>query len=174
MINLYPFPKTKYEDTYNIQKHINNNFIKKSFNDKKIKIICALNKKNGQKWTSLTLRRECVDFLENKPYTYIPTKRLSRKEYFLLHEEYAFEISPFGNGVDCFRHWEAILCRTIPIIFSSYADSLFKNLPVIILNDLSELNENLLIENYEKYKDWWDTHNLKTELSSNKFYNFLK
>ncbi|CAF2100793.1 unnamed protein product, partial [Rotaria magnacalcarata] len=56
-----------------------------------------------------------------------------------------FVLSPLGNGRDCDRTWEALLISAVPIILSSEIDPLFDQLPVIIINDWSELAENILL-----------------------------
>ena len=42
--------------------------------------------------------------------------------------KYKFIISPEGNGIDCHRHYEAILCGCIPII--EYNKDIEKNMKV--------------------------------------------
>lgn len=58
--------------------------------------------------------------------------------------EYAFVISPFGNGPDCHRTWEALLLGCIPIIRHSAIDDLFKELPVLFVNNWSDVTQQLL------------------------------
>lgn len=53
--------------------------------------------------------------------------------------EYAFSISPHGNGLDCHRTWEDLILGCIVIVKTSPLDSLYEGLPVIIVNDWSEI-----------------------------------
>ena len=53
-------------------------------------------------------------------------------------------LSPRGNGIDCHRTWEALYLDIIPIVWHSTLDSLYENLPIIIINDWSEVNEQFL------------------------------
>lgn len=55
--------------------------------------------------------------------------------------DYAFVLSPHGNGLDCHRTWEALCLGCIPIIKTSGLDSLFEDLPVWIVNAWSEVTE---------------------------------
>lgn len=71
-----------------------------------------------------------------------------------------FIISPHGNGLDCYRTWEALLLNTIPIIKQSTLDPLYTNLPVIVVNNWSDVTEKFLNEQYE--------------IINNKQYNFEK
>ena len=57
---------------------------------------------------------------------------------------YPLWISPRGGGLDCHRTWEAFYFDTIPVLWHSTLDPLFTNLPVIIINDWSEVNEEFL------------------------------
>ena len=51
------------------------------------------------------------------------------------HKNYAFELSPSGNGLDCHRTYEAIILNTIPIVRSNTLDPIYKehDLPVVIV-----------------------------------------
>ncbi len=58
--------------------------------------------------------------------------------------EYAFSISPHGNGLDCHRTWEDLALGCIVIVKSSPLDPLYEGLPVVIVKDWSEItNENM-------------------------------
>jgi hypothetical protein len=56
-----------------------------------------------------------------------------------------FILSPPGNGRDCHRTWEALLMGAAPIVLSSEIDSLFDQLPVIIINNWSQLTQGLFL-----------------------------
>ena len=58
--------------------------------------------------------------------------------------KYAFVVSPFGNGYDCHRTWEALILGCIPIVKKSGLDSLYEDLPVLIVQDWSDITEKLL------------------------------
>jgi len=58
--------------------------------------------------------------------------------------KYAFVLSPFGNGMDCHRTWETLCLESIPIIKAPNFKSLFEDLPVLIVNNWSEVTEDLL------------------------------
>lgn len=55
-----------------------------------------------------------------------------------------FTVSPRGNGIDCIRVWESLMLGTIPIVKSSSLDSLYADLPVLIVQDWSEVTEEFL------------------------------
>jgi len=62
--------------------------------------------------------------------------------------EYSFVVSPHGNGLDCHRTLEALVLGCIVIVKTSGLDSLYKNLPVLIINDWSDINKDLFIRKY--------------------------
>ena len=51
--------------------------------------------------------------------------------------------------MDTHRAWEALMVGTIPIMFSTPLDSLFENLPVVIVNDWTTITKEFLEKKYE-------------------------
>ena len=82
---------------------------------------------------------------------YEPTK-IKRLNTWLNQSKYAFVISPHGNGLDCHRTWEAMTLGCIPIVKTSMLDSLFENLPILIVQAWSNLTEHLLNNTIEEFK----------------------
>lgn len=83
-------------------------------------------------------------FYEEKPVTL--------KDTWANQVEYAFVISPRGNGLDCHRTWEALILGCIVIVKKGPLDSLYTDLPVLIVNDWDEVNQELLDSTIEKFK----------------------
>jgi hypothetical protein len=63
-----------------------------------------------------------------------------------------FTISPHGRGIDCYRTYESLLLGTYPIVKTSSLDPIYENLPVLILHDWEDINEDLLKETYERFR----------------------
>ena len=59
-----------------------------------------------------------------------------------------FVLSPNGNGLDCHRTWEILLMGSIPVVKKSSLDSLYEDLPVLIVNNWQEVTEELLTQKY--------------------------
>ena len=66
---------------------------------------------------------------------------------------YTFVLSPFGNGMDCHRTWEALCLGCIPIIMTSALSRLFVDLPVLIVDDWTQITEKLLIDTLVDFKN---------------------
>ena len=82
---------------------------------------------------------------------YEPT-RVNRNNSFENQIKYAFVVSPFGNGLDCHRTWEALALGCIPIIMTSGLDSLYDDLPVLIVKDWSDVTEEMLMKVVNEFK----------------------
>ena len=74
-------------------------------------------------------------------------KRITRRDYWRLKGEYAFSVCPPGNGLDTLRAWEDLILGCIVIVKTSPMDRLFQGLPVVIINDWSEINK----KNFSKW-----------------------
>ena len=65
---------------------------------------------------------------------------------------YTFVLSPFGNGMDCHRTWEALCLGCIPIVRAPNFRKMFENLPVLIVDNWSEVNNELLLKTIIEFK----------------------
>ena len=90
-------------------------------------------------------RVEAINKLKQEVMFYEP-ERVSRNVSHRHQTEYAFVISPFGNGMDCHRTWEALCLGCIVIVKTSPLDGLYDDLPVLIVNDWSDIDQ-ILLEN---------------------------
>jgi len=100
----------------------------------------------------------------------IPTELISQQTTFLPRTptwkamtEFAFVLSPFGNGMDCHRTWEALLCGCIPVVRSSVFNELFEGLPVLIVEKWTDISLQLLVTALADFKDKADKNELKYE-----------
>ena len=89
---------------------------------------------------------------KNQSYIYwSPHKPLF--EYLKDISNSVFVLSPRGRGLDCHRTWEALLLGAYPVIKTSASDEMYKDLPVVILNDWNELTKELLEQKLEEFKN---------------------
>jgi hypothetical protein len=68
----------------------------------------------------------------------------TREASWRLNTQYAFTLSPAGAGLDCHRTWEALLLGSIPVVRRSPLEALFARLPVVVVDDWSEVTPTLL------------------------------
>lgn len=66
--------------------------------------------------------------------------------------QFAFVLSPFGNGMDCHRTWEALLCGCIPIVRTNVFKELFEGLPVLIVDRWEDITPSLLKQTVYEFK----------------------
>lgn len=79
--------------------------------------------------------------------------RVTQSETFQHQIDYAFVVSPHGNGLDCHRTWEALVLGCIPIVKTSPLDPLYKDLPVLIVDSWSQVNRELLLATVKDYQN---------------------
>jgi len=84
----------------------------------------------------------------------ISIQALPHSDYFDALPDYKFVISPEGNGIDCHRHYEALLAGSIPIIeHNPLTEEKYKGCPILYTTDYSEINEEYLLKKYDEMKD---------------------
>lgn len=66
--------------------------------------------------------------------------------------KYTFVVSPHGNGMDSHRTWEALIIGCIVIVKTSPLDDLYVDLPVLIVEEWTDLTRDLLDSTIEKFK----------------------
>ncbi len=79
-----------------------------------------------------------------------------RKKFLQEIKSSKFVICPRGNGIDTHRLWETLYMGSIPIVKYHRAYELFIDLPILFINDWSEINEEFLNKKYIEIinKDW--------------------
>ncbi|UJR11743.1 hypothetical protein I4U23_015924 [Adineta vaga] len=79
----------------------------------------------------------CIDKPDGVNISILPT-------IYARNRRYPLWLSPRGNGLDCHRTWEALYLNVIPIVWNSTLNSLYTNLPIIVINNEREINEEFL------------------------------
>lgn len=107
-------------------------------------------------------RAEIIEKLEKNNIRYNWEYGLPTENYYENMSKYKFVISPPGNGIDCFRTWEALYFNCIPIVIDHYIYKNWDELPIIRVKDYSEVTYDLLYSflnkeyNMEKlYMTYW-------------------
>jgi hypothetical protein len=96
-------------------------------------------------------RKHAIEQIPHNCVYYEPYK--TKRLYSWANQtRYAFVISPHGNGLDCHRTWEALVLGCIPIVRTSPLDSLLEGLPVLIVNEWSDITTELLRRIVEEFQ----------------------
>ena len=80
----------------------------------------------------------------------------NQKDFIKEMSSHKFVISPPGMGWETMRTWEALYCKTIPIIQKCKANEVFEGLPVLYVNNYKDISENMLNSVFEEFtnKKW--------------------
>jgi hypothetical protein len=98
-------------------------------------------------------RGSAITALYNKPdLIAIASTHLSRSQTWGEMCKYSFVLSPFGNGYDCHRTWEALSFGAIPIVRAKHFKGLFADLPVLNVDEWSDITQELLQNTIREFK----------------------
>ena len=78
---------------------------------------------------------------------------VSNPECYDQMSKYKFILSPPGAGEDTHRTWEALYVGCIPIVKSSLLNSLYEDLPVVIVDNWDVITKEFLEEEYKKIQE---------------------
>lgn len=107
-------------------------------------------------------RKDCYDILSENGI--IMQESTDYKTYLQDLKKFKFCLSPEGNGIDCYRTWEALYMRTIPICKRSVmVEEFAKIFPIYIVDDWKEFDIDDVWKSYDSF-DWdnWDKLDFKT------------
>ncbi len=101
-------------------------------------------------------KNQACDFLEI---------RIPQLDLYKAKGERAFDVSPIGNGFDCYRTWESLMLGCIVIVKSSFLNPLFEGLPVVIVDDWSQVTEENLTKWLLEYGDVFHDENVRKKIT---------
>lgn len=120
-----------------------NNYFKRLRTETKKKYLMYVNIAYEEKPERQMLRKKFL------PESYVKRgKRQEFKDYLKESAESYFVLSPMGRAPDAYRTWEALFCGAIPVVRTSWLDPLYEGLPVLIIDDWDEVNEEFLKKKY--------------------------
>lgn len=97
-----------------------------------------------------------------------------RTKLWEIKGDYAFSVSPHGNGLDCHRTWEDLVLGCIVIVKTSALDPLYEGLPVVIVKDWSEITEENLSVWLEQYGDAFTNPHYREKLTNAYWFSKIK
>jgi len=65
---------------------------------------------------------------------------------------HTFTFSPIGKAVDCYRSWDALYCKSIPVLDRTPHSSVYDELPVLIIDDWSTLDRETLEKEFTRIR----------------------
>ena len=114
-------------------------------------VLCALNIESDKKNPRKTSRQEVVNKMRKIG---IPNQTMHSDIYFQELPKYKFVISPAGNGIDCYRHYEALMAGCIPIVeYHPLIHRNYGNCPILYTRDYSEITIDYLQKRYDQMID---------------------
>jgi len=116
-------------------------------------VLCAISD-NTDRRRRPTPPQNRTTYLNTLAQNGILNQSLSPTDYFRTLSDYKFVISPEGNGIDCHRHYEALIAGCIPIVENhpGIAEK-YSGCPVLFTDDYSEITEEYLAAKYAEMVD---------------------
>ena len=175
--NLIPLP-LGLSNSYSDKNLLTEDFQKSeiiNFEDKKDILYINFNQN-----TNHFIRDNLYDKFERFDWVEIDKPNLSKDIYFNKINMNKFILSPWGNGIDTHRIWESLYSKSIPVTKYHHTFSTSNNLPIIFVNEYSEISieflknkENDMFQNKYKF-DILKTNYWKKEIIKNTDSNNLK
>jgi hypothetical protein len=95
--------------------------------------------------TNVTEREGINELFRWKKWATVDKRRIKFDDFVSKVLNHKFMICPVGNALDCHRNWEVIYLRRVPIMKRHpYLVELFKDLPVLFVEDFKDISEELL------------------------------
>ena len=110
------------------------------------------------------------DLFRNKDWAVVHEQRVTYSTFLYNLSQSKFMICPRGNAIDCHRNWEVLYMRRVPIMKRhTYLETLYKDYPVLFVDNYSDITENLLTQNDFLFQSLQNMDLTKLDL-----YNFFK
>lgn len=116
--------------------------------------LCAISTETDKRRRG-PVRQAIVQRLSDKG---IQNQSINPVDYLALLPSYKFVVSPEGNGIDCHRHYEALMAGCIPIVEDHpLIRAKYGNAPILWTKDYSEITPEYLEAKYAEMLDaTWD------------------
>ena len=102
-------------------------------------------------------RKGIKELFRNNTWAIVDETRVSYQDFLTRLKQCKFMICPRGNAIDCHRNWEVLYMRRVPIMKRDpYLQELFKDYPVLWVDDFAEVNQTMLMDNYNLYEEAQD------------------
>jgi hypothetical protein len=143
--DLIPIPLGLANDYCNITLKIND--LKRDGNPEKILYI------NHRIENNIKSRKWIYNYFSNNEWCTVDTPNLSLFQYKEKLDKHKFILCPSGNGIDTHRLWEALYHGIIPIVENNIFCKCLEELPVLVVDNFMEINENFLNKKYQEFSN---------------------
>jgi hypothetical protein len=110
-------------------------------------VLCAISSTTDKRRRPEPINRESI--LKSLAKNSIRNISLGPDSYFKVLPTFKFVISPEGNGIDCHRHYEALMAGCIPIVEDNEkVREKYGNVPILYTKDYTEINSEYLNSKY--------------------------
>jgi hypothetical protein len=138
----------KYSSSFGHICDFHQDLYKQNEKDKKWRNLCYMNFSPS---TCFDERTQLYESAKNMSWVTNKTG-ISHSEFAEDVYHHPFVLSPKGNGYDCVRTWESLYLRSIPVVKRCTAMQHFEDLPVVLVDDWSQVTESFLIVKLEEFK----------------------
>ena len=115
-------------------------------------VLCSITSTTDSRRRPTGINRSSI--LQTLQANGIQNQKLSYKSYITSLPKYKFVVSPEGNGIDCHRHYEALLAGCIPIVEENdLIKEKYSGCPILYTKDYSEITKEYLDNKYESMID---------------------
>ena len=102
--------------------------------------------------TNLKERSNIKELFIGKNWAKVESTSITYEPFLENIKKHKFIICPIGNAIDCHRNWEVLYMKRVPVMKKNeYLEYLFKDFPVLFIDNYSDITENLLIEHENLY-----------------------
>lgn len=118
-------------------------------------VLCAISDHTDSRRRPSGINRRAI--LSTLSRNGIPNHKFCSGDYFRCLPQYKFVISPEGNGIDCHRHYEALMAGCIPIVEEHEGiREKYRGCPILFTKDYSEITHAYLEEQYKSFltQEW--------------------
>ena len=126
----------KEEDFVDIQNPIENNF--SGYFKKNLLFV------NFQESTNYKVRSGIYEIYKKQEWARVEKPTLKKETYINFLGEANFTLTPYGNGYDTHRFWEALYAGSIPVLEYHVSYNYAEDLPVLFVDDIKNVNESIL------------------------------
>lgn len=110
--------------------------------------------------TKFSERKGLLEFFKDRDWAKVDVEMISHHDYKENIENHKFVLSPWGNGIDTHRFWEALYSGSIPVTKKHYIYESLKTLPILQIDNYFSITEDRLKLEYENFYQNKKSYNL--------------